>query len=381
MLRHSQSDMHLAAPEKERVAIRAAADGGITQAFERTVTMQRRALSGSLQILYWLAKNEVAHFTKFESLRSLCRDLGCDYFKELNLGHNATYSSNRMIDEWLQILSDIIEEDVLTAVRSSPAIGLMCDESTDISVTKELILYARILSGKEVQAHFLKLTHINDGKAETITKAILEYLEKNDIPLSTITGFGSDGANVMVGSTSGVATRLKMLHPQLLSILCINHRLALGTSQAAAAVPYLLHFEEIVTSIFKFYHYSATRQSGLAEIQSILGDPQLKFKEPKSVRWLSNAVAIHALKRSLPSLLCSLEGEAYERSDPTALGLATLCKTYMFIATLMLMSDVLSHVTRLSHFRKRKSISRKFKFWFSLALKLYRNWQGSRDQL
>ena len=69
----------------------------------------------------------------------------------------------------------------------------------------------------------------------------------------------------MVGSTSGVATRLKMLHPQLLSIHCINHRLALGTSQAAAVVPYLLRFEEIVISIFKFYHYSATRQSGLSK--------------------------------------------------------------------------------------------------------------------
>ena len=40
-----------------------------------------------------------------------------------------------MINEWLQVLSDIIEADVQTAVHHSPAIGLMCDESTDISVT------------------------------------------------------------------------------------------------------------------------------------------------------------------------------------------------------------------------------------------------------
>jgi len=39
----------------------------------------------------------------------------------------------------------------------------MCDESTDISVTKDLILYARILSSGEVQAHFLKLICINNG--------------------------------------------------------------------------------------------------------------------------------------------------------------------------------------------------------------------------
>lgn len=50
-----------------------------------------------------------------------------------------------------------------------------------------------------------------------------------------------------------------------------------------------------------------------------------------------------------------MEREASEQSDPTALALATLCKTYTFVATLMLMSDVLFHVTRLSLlFQKEK---------------------------
>ena len=191
----------------------------------------------------------------------------------------------------------------------------MCDESTDISVTNELILYARILCGKEVKAHFLRLIHISTSTTETIMKAILAYLEKNYIPLSTITGFGSDGPDVMVGSTSGVATHLKMLQ---LPIHCINHRLALGTSQAAAPVPYLLHFEEIILS------FITTVLLGLVEIQFVLGDPQLKFKEPRAVCRLSHAVAINALKCSLPSLLCSLEREASEHGDPTALGLATI---------------------------------------------------------
>ena len=79
------------------MAITAASDGGITQAFDKTVILQRRALSGSMQILYWLANNEVAHFTKFESLRKLCLDLGCDYFNELNVGRNAHYSLHRIM--------------------------------------------------------------------------------------------------------------------------------------------------------------------------------------------------------------------------------------------------------------------------------------------
>ena len=94
----------------------------------------------------------------------------------------------------------------------------MADESTDISITKELILYARILCGSEVHVCFLKIINICDGKVETIEKAILFYLEQANIKVSNITSFGSDGAAVMTGSDSGVAACLKQLNPEMISL-------------------------------------------------------------------------------------------------------------------------------------------------------------------
>ena len=210
-------------------------DGGIAQAFQTTVSLQKKAVSGSMRILYWLAKEEIAHFTKFDSLRLLC------------VGGNAKYNSHRLIDEWLAILSETIEEDMLNKIKLSPAIGFMRDESTDISVTKEPILYAHITASGKVSTHFLKLIHIADGKAETIERALMSFLDHTNIPISNITAFGSDGANVMVGHVSGVAARLKHRNPQILSIHCINHHLVLGTSQAAAEVPYLVKFLQILS--------------------------------------------------------------------------------------------------------------------------------------
>ena len=221
-------------------------------------------------------------------------------------------------------------------------IGLMIDESTDISVTKELILYARVLYNSDVHACFLKIIKIADGKAETIEKALVAYLQECNLSICKISSFGSDGAAVMTGSVTGVATRLKKLNPKMLSIHCINHRLALGVSQAANAIPYLIKFGEVLVSIFKFYHNSSIRQAGLEEIQTIVNDPPLRFKLPSATRWLSHAQAVDAVRRSLTSLLLSLDREASERADPTAVGLLTLCKTYKFVATLMLMSDILS---------------------------------------
>ena len=130
VVQRAQSEMHATAVERERLAIAFTSDGGIVQAFQTTVSLQKKAISGSIRILYWLAKEEIAHFTKFDSLRKLCLDLGCDYFRELNMSGNAKYNSHRMIEEWLTILSNITEEDLLKQIQLSPAIGLMCDEST-----------------------------------------------------------------------------------------------------------------------------------------------------------------------------------------------------------------------------------------------------------
>lgn len=94
----------------------------------------------------------------------------------------------------------------------------------------------------------------------------------------------------------------------------------------------------------------------MEQIQTILIDPLLKFKLPSTTRWLSRPQAVDAVRRSLPSLLLSLDREASEQMDATALGLATLCKTYIFIATLMLMSDILSHVNKISLMFEMESI-------------------------
>ena len=161
-------------------------------------------------------------------------------------------------------------------------------------------------------------------------------------------GFGSDGANVMVGCRGGVATRLKKSNPLMLAIHCINHRLALSAAQSTESVPYLKKFNEILVGIFKLYHYSSVRQAALKEIQSIYEDPILKFKEPKSVRWLSHRNAVNAVCRCLISLIFSLEREASERGDPCALGLATLVKNHILVATLLFMSDFLAQLDKLS---------------------------------
>ena len=58
----------------------------------------------------------------------------------------------------------------------------------------------------------------------------------------------------MVGRVSGVASQLKVRQPRLVSVHCINHRLALAAAHAADNISYLKRFKETVQSLFLFYH-------------------------------------------------------------------------------------------------------------------------------
>lgn len=57
---------------------------------------------------------------------------------------------------------------------------------------------------------FYNLVKLVDGKAETIVDSVKKALLQYDIPLDHMAGFGSDGANVMVGKKTGVRNILFM---------------------------------------------------------------------------------------------------------------------------------------------------------------------------
>ena len=346
---HSNSEVHARSAELELNREQAVRDGGIVMAFQQQVVAQRKAVIGALKVVYWLAKEEIAYTTKYESLLNLAQSLGCMYLKDLCLGGNASYTSRQIIGEFLQCLATVVETEKMQQLKSSPFYSLMTDESTDVAVLKQLVVVARcILPSGVVETMFLDICDIQDGTAGTIEQSLLLCMERYGLDVSNLRGFGSDGAAVMVGRRSGVATRLKARQPRLLSVHCINHRLALAAAHAADQIPYLQKFKATVQTLFLFYQNSPVRMAGLHAIQEVLENPSIKLKQAKDVRWLSYDAAIAAIIRTLPALIASLEREATERSEPTALGLAKFVKTHYFVACCYLLHRILPHISRLS---------------------------------
>ena len=62
--------------------------------------------------MHWLAKEEIAHTTKFESLVSLAINIGAKDLTTLAKGANIKYTSDRTIHEIIEILSATLEKEI-----------------------------------------------------------------------------------------------------------------------------------------------------------------------------------------------------------------------------------------------------------------------------
>ena len=190
---HEKTKIHTEAMKSEALAATARRTGGIRAALEDQVTLQRQAVREALKCMYWLAK-EVAHHTKFSSLLELGKFLGCSYLAELQVAKNTTYTSHRMIDDFLTTLSDSLENEILSKVRNSLAMGILCDETTDVSNLKQLAVFVQYVFQGKAKTSFLKIADLPNGKADTIENKLLDICRQCEIPIDKVFGFGSDGA-------------------------------------------------------------------------------------------------------------------------------------------------------------------------------------------
>ena len=250
---HANSSMHKAARiaylEKQQSMV----TGGISQAFQDVMTAERKAVIGCCKCIHWLCKHDIPHTTNNPSLLALAEDLGCKYFEALKVGRNAMYTSPQIVGEFLKVMDRMTEEIVLEDIRQSDTYSIMVDESTDIRILKQLVCYGRAVVEGKLKTHFLMITDLPDGKADTITSTLTQYLSASGLNVDALSSFGSDGARVMTGNRTGVASRLKQLNCQMIPVHCICHRLVLACGQAGNEVKYLRQVKDGLLTLWKYF--------------------------------------------------------------------------------------------------------------------------------
>ena len=71
------------------------------------------------------------------------KHLGVDTLNALRQSGNASYTSERFLHEAIHIFNTVIMKPIIKKAQDSPFYTIMIDETTDVSVKKELIIYLR----------------------------------------------------------------------------------------------------------------------------------------------------------------------------------------------------------------------------------------------
>ncbi|CAG2217993.1 unnamed protein product [Mytilus edulis] len=115
---HERTSYHQVSVNMERDSLISKTTGGIGQALDTVVTLERRAFIAALRCMYFLLKKEIPHTSNFGDLLDLVKENGCSYLDTLNVEGRVKYQSQRAIQEMVWCLDCERGFSVLNRVKT-----------------------------------------------------------------------------------------------------------------------------------------------------------------------------------------------------------------------------------------------------------------------
>lgn len=300
-------------------------------------------LLSQLKVVLHLAKNDIPCH-QFGGMTVLLKSLQAPDFQN----DAGLYKHSDSVNDMEKALEQTLLGELDEKLQASEFLGIIIDETVNITVTKKLIMYVKCERDGIPETCFLGNYDIQDGTAQCVFDKVVEALLERGVPIRRVTSLGSDGASVMTGKRGGVIALLKNKSPFAVQVHCVAHRCALAAVDACKAVGKVDAYKRTVNSVYSFYKHSATRTNRLREISANLDDEDMtSLKHHCAVRWLSLDRAVNAIKDNWPALVMELTEEA-DGGNAQAHGIVNQIQTYHFTAMTHMLCDVLPVMTKLN---------------------------------
>ena len=242
-----------------------------------------------MKLLHWLISHNLP-LGLFESLVNIVQEVDKNKIGKIRKGKNAKYTSPATVGEFLTCMSDTVEEELVREINESPApaFALMLDEgSSAVAVRKMLGMSVKIIGPNgNAAVRYLTTKEVPDGKADTMVREVRSHFSSKAINSVKLKSLASDGASVMLGKKNGVGAKLREQNPDMISIHCNNHRLALAARDSFKPIKEMLKIEELLQNLYNYFHYSPNRSNALRAVQEAFEQAPLVIKQARHFRYV-----------------------------------------------------------------------------------------------
>ncbi|KAG6930713.1 zinc finger BED-type containing 8, partial [Chelydra serpentina] len=127
-------------------------------------------------------------------------------------------------------ISQNINEQVVDEIKKSPLFAIQLDESTDVALCSQLLMFAQNMVEGDFKDSFLFCKTLDTTtKAQDVMEIVKNFFEVHGLDWENLVGVTTDDAPAMLGSRSGFQTLVKQYTPMVTGVHCFIHREALAS--------------------------------------------------------------------------------------------------------------------------------------------------------
>lgn len=217
----------------------------------------------------------------------------CSMLKKIGVDIGNNYTNPIAARGFVEAISSTIRQSEIKKIEQCNFVSVLADGSTDCRVTEQEVVYVRYVADGRPKTVFANIIAVEHAHSQGVYDAVVKGLRAlnlkiDDIVSTSVSGpklvsVNFDGAAVMMGKKTGVATKFADIAPHVIPMHCVAHKLELSVLDAVKQAKYLGKFEETVKGIFKFYHYSPKMRREIAEIGRVIDEDLAHFSSVKQV--------------------------------------------------------------------------------------------------
>ncbi|XP_023932869.1 zinc finger protein 862-like [Lingula anatina] len=257
---HEVSKSHISAlatlSNREPASSAAVAGSTAGKALLALKSAERSRLESMVRNAHYIAKMN-RPLTDFTSLVVLDRAKGLDTAN--------TYKNNRAALGFIEAIAAQEKSRIVQSVKEAPFFSFIMDGSSDLTGDEQETIYIRFTKNGVPSMKFLSI----DSPKSTCAADLYDHVNHvfinsqidSEIFKGKMVGMGCDGASNMLGSKSGLASRLQSDNPELVTVHCLCHRLELAMKDVTKVHCKKLYDRVMTVMIGLHYFYKKSHKN------------------------------------------------------------------------------------------------------------------------